>query len=122
MDESKLIELINDKKIVDILESKNHLALAKLLGKEFCGFTEDDEKYVDLFWNTAFNKGWLYLSDEIIIDWMGYSGKDAIRNFHRDIKKNIELKLTIKKLIKNVKLWYITGIKIPQKKIIAVVL
>ena len=43
MDESKLIELINDKKIVDVLKSKNHLALAKLLGKELCGFTNDDE-------------------------------------------------------------------------------
>jgi hypothetical protein len=49
MEESKLIELINDEKIVEVLESKNHLALAKILGREFCGFTQDDEKYVDLF-------------------------------------------------------------------------
>ena len=102
MDESKLIELINDKKIVDVLESKNHLALAKLLGKELCGFTKDDEKYVDLFWDAAFNKSWIYVSDEIVINWMGYKkSKNTITNFVNEMKGKYKNDIDYKEVSSN---------------------
>ena len=87
MEETQLIELVNDEKVVRILKDNNHLDLAKYLGRELCGFTIDDEKYVDLFWEPTFNKSWLYLSDEVIIDWMGYKkSKSCISDFIREMK------------------------------------
>jgi hypothetical protein len=49
MEDVKLVDIVTDEKVSELLETKNYLELAKFLGKELCGFTEDDEKYVDLF-------------------------------------------------------------------------
>jgi hypothetical protein len=35
---------------------------------QFIGFSKDELKMLDIFWNPTFNKGWIYLSDEIILD------------------------------------------------------
>lgn len=102
MDSSKVIELLSDEKVVEALESKDHLVLAKFLGKEMCGFTEDDEKYVDLFWDAAFNKSWIYLSDEIIIDWMGYKkSPDTVTNFMKEMKNRYKINEDYKEVDKN---------------------
>ena len=88
MNETKLVELLNDEKVIEVLESKNHLNLAKFIGRELCDFTENDEKYVDLFWDVVFNKSWIYLSDEIVIEWMGYKkSKDTISDFTEEMKR-----------------------------------
>ena len=70
-----------------------------LLGKKYVDglfYKLDDEKYVDLFWEPAFNKSRLYLSAEIIIDWMSYFGTDAIRNYHRDMIKKYKTEIDYK--------------------------
>ena len=73
----------NVERLSVLLEEKDHISLAKILGKELCGFTEDDEKYVDIFWDAAFNKSWLYLSDEIITEWIGYKKNiSSVAKFH----------------------------------------
>ncbi len=83
----KFAELSNDQEIVQIIEMKNHLELAKYIGRKLCNFTPEDEKYIDIFWDAAFNKSWLYLSDSVIIEWMGYKkSKDAITNFIKEMK------------------------------------
>ncbi len=89
--------LDNAVKLTSLLEEKEHISLAKVLGRELCGFTEDDEKYVDIFWDVAFNKNWLYLSDEIITDWVGYKkNSSSIAKFHVMMKdkyiKEVEYK------------------------------
>ena len=102
MDESTLIKLLNNTETIDILKNKNYKELAKYLGRELCEFTTDDEKYVDIFWDTAFNKNWLYLSDEIIIDWMGYKKtKSTISNFIKDMKNKYINNTDYKEVNKN---------------------
>jgi hypothetical protein len=102
MDETAMIRLTNDEKITEVMESKNHLELAKHIGRNFCQFTTDDEKYVDLFWEPTFNAGWLYLSDEIIFDWMGYKKtKSTISNFVADMKAKYRKTIDYKEVDKN---------------------
>jgi hypothetical protein len=103
MEDGKLLELFNDEKIVEIFESKNHLELAKFLGRKYCGFTIDDEKYVDIFWDSTFNRSWLYLSKEMIVDWMGYkNSKDTMRDFYKKkLLENFEEDVDYKEVTKN---------------------
>lgn len=84
--EEKVLELFDNKDLQEIFACSNHLQLAKYLAQNYCQFTQNELKYIDLFWEPAFNKSWIYLADEIIINWMGYKGVDATRNFHRDMK------------------------------------
>lgn len=50
------------------------------------GFNEEQLKFVDLFWDSAFNKTMLYLDDEMILENLTTdSSKDAIGNFVRQV-------------------------------------
>lgn len=50
------------------------------------GFTPEEADWVDKFWDLTFNNDWIYLSDEIITEWMGYSfNKSTITNFNKKI-------------------------------------
>ncbi len=92
----------NEKDLIPFLEQKDYLNLAKILGKKFCNFTEDDEKYINIFWDAAFNKSWIYLSDEMIIDQMGYKkSKDAIFNFVREMTNKYKVNIDYKEVDKN---------------------
>ena len=85
------IDLFSDEKVIDLLETKDHLSLAKFLGKELCDFNENDEMFIDMFWDAAFNKSWLYVSEEIVNEQFGYkSGKNTMSHFYEKLKKEYE--------------------------------
>ncbi len=87
MKNNNLLDLLSDEKIADAIKKNNHLAVAKHIGKLHCNFTEYDEKFIDLFWDPVFNSSWIYLSDELVIDWMGYKKtKDTMTNFYKEMK------------------------------------
>ena len=71
---------------------------------EHLGFNADEQKMIKLFWEPAFNKGWIYLSDEIILGQLTKStSKDALRHFYNkvflsdDYVENIDYKKITKK-------------------------
>jgi hypothetical protein len=93
--------LDNAETLAPFLEEKDHISLAKVLGRELCDFTEDDEKYVDIFWDAAFNKSWIYLSDEIITDWAGYKkNTSSIAKFHTIMKNKYIIDVDYKEVTK----------------------
>jgi hypothetical protein len=53
------------------------------------GFDENEQKMLNIFWQPAFNKGWIYLSDKFIKEDMGYK---KISDFYCDTlrKKYVE--------------------------------
>ena len=94
-------ELLNDEKVIEILESKNDLNLAKFLGKKLCGFTKDDEKFIDLLWGSAFNKNWIYASEEIVNIKFGYKqSKDMMTHFHTKLISEFKVDIDYKQVDK----------------------
>lgn len=83
------LEIIS--KAIDI-EEFTHLDLAKL-----AGFNEKELKMVEIFWDAAYNESWIYLSSEIIHDYLGYKKTStSLRDFYSTMKAkfadNIEYK------------------------------
>lgn len=102
MDEKQLTSLIECKDIIDVLESKNHLNLAKYIGRKVCKFTADDEKYIDMFWDTAFNKSWIYASEEVVHKQFGYKkSKNMMSHFYEKLQKEYEADLDYKEVNKS---------------------
>jgi prophage antirepressor-like protein/phage anti-repressor protein len=92
MEEVKLMELVMDSRVHEIIESKDHLELAKFLGREFCDFTTSDEKYIDIFWESTFNQSWLYVSEEMVHEQLGYTlCVQMLSNFFRKLSNDFEL-------------------------------
>lgn len=91
MSSSKLTAVLDDARIAAIMRGPSetrHVELAKLLGRELCGFTEADEKYVEMFWNPAFNGSWLHVTEEMVEQRMGYKpSKDMMKDFYVKMKK-----------------------------------
>ncbi len=51
---------------------------------KIAGYTDTERQWAQIFWDSAFNSSWIYLSDDAIINWMGYEiNKDTISNFNR---------------------------------------
>ena len=49
-------------------------------------FTSDEQKMIKMFWEPAFNQGWLYLSDEIILEQMtNEKGRMALTDFYNRV-------------------------------------
>ena len=49
-------------------------------------FTSDEQKMIKMFWEPAFNQGWLYLSDEIILEQMtNEKGRMASTDFYNRV-------------------------------------
>jgi phage anti-repressor protein len=100
--EEKLLELLESKDVIDIIESKDHLELAKYIGRNLCEFTLDDEKYIDIFWDTAFNKSWLYVSEEMVSEQFGYKkAKDMMKDFYKKLENEYEVDIDYKIVDKN---------------------
>ena len=60
----------------------------------YIGFDEDELKMIDIFWDPTFNSGWIYLSDDLILNDLGYK---QISHFYKDTlrilyKNNIDYK------------------------------
>jgi phage anti-repressor protein len=91
LEEVKLMELVMDSRVHEIIESKDHLELAKFLGREFCDFTTSDEKYIDIFWESTFNQSWLYLSEEMVYEQLGYKqSKYMMNDFYKKLIAEFE--------------------------------
>ena len=57
----------------------NELELAKL-----AGFNDNEIQMVQMFWKPVFNQSWIYLSDEIILEYLtNTNNKDTITDFYR---------------------------------------
>lgn len=63
-----------------------HLSLAKL-----AGFTDNELKMVEIFWEPAFNDSWIYVSSELIHDFFGYAKtKSSASNFYKKLVDNFK--------------------------------
>lgn len=63
-----------------------HLSLAKL-----AGFTDNELKMVEIFWEPAFNDSWIYVSSELIHDLFGYAKTgSSTRDFYRKLADNFK--------------------------------
>lgn len=75
----------------------DHLTIARL-----AGFNDEELNWVKLFWEPAFNKSWIYVHKEMIIDWMGYSnGKNTLNDFYKKIIKEYEENIDYKEISKD---------------------
>ena len=96
------IDFFSDEKVIDLLETKDHLSLAKFLGKELCDFNENDEMFIDMFWDAAFNKSWLYVSEEMVNEQFGYKkSKDMMLDFYDKLQKEFEKDIDYKTVNKD---------------------
>ena len=66
---------------------------------EAIGMTEEQVEMLKMFWDPAFNKGWIYLSDDIIKSQMtNEKGEASLRNFYKrvllqgDYEENVDYK------------------------------
>jgi len=89
----QLAILLTDERVDKIMsgpEETAHIELAKLIGRELCGFDETDEKYIDLFWDIAFNENWMYVTEEMVHHQMGCPESDLMmRNFYATKMKKL---------------------------------
>lgn len=75
----------------------DHVKLAQL-----AGFNDEEIEFVKLFWDPTFNKSWIYLTKELVIDWMGYKdNKSTMSDFYRSLRKNYETDVDYKEVDQN---------------------
>ena len=85
MNNSQIVQAaIKEDDIID------HVKLAQL-----ANFSSEEVEFVKLFWDPAFNNSWIYLSKEMVVDWLGYKDakstmsdfytKNLIKNYEKDI-------------------------------------
>lgn len=62
--------------------SEDFIPIDEIKLAEIANFTPKEISMLKLFWNPCFNSTWIYLSDEIILNFLtNESGKNAINNF-----------------------------------------
>ena len=72
----------------DVIKQYRHKEVSTKQLAEIAGFTEEQMKFVDLFWDSAFNKSMIYLDDEMILENLTTAtGKNAVNDFIRRILK-----------------------------------
>jgi len=102
MTTDQLALILADSRVTAIMsgpEETRHVELAKLLGSELCGFTADDEKYIDMFWDPVFNESWLYVTKEMVEHQMGYKpSKDMMKDFYVKLMKEYEADVDYKQI------------------------
>jgi len=69
------------KEALTIQQHENrHITYADLA--KLAGFNEEEQHWAGIFWEPAYNGTMIYLSDELITDWLGFNGKDnAVADF-----------------------------------------
>lgn len=68
------------------LEKFNFQPLDRHEFGQLVGMSSEEIKYLDLFWDPAFNKGWLYLSNDMIKSQLtNDKSKDAVQNFYKRV-------------------------------------
>ncbi len=67
------------------------LKLAKYIAENYCEFDEKELNMMDIFWDAAFNKSWLYASNEMVENMFGYkAGKNMMSDFGEKLKNEFE--------------------------------
>jgi phage anti-repressor protein len=82
------LELIENNIYTDATQP---VELAKYIAKKYCYFDEKELDMIDMFWEPTFNRGWIYVSDDIVRDDFGHKQrKDMMYNFVKKLKTNFE--------------------------------
>jgi phage anti-repressor protein/uncharacterized C2H2 Zn-finger protein len=99
----KLLQMNNELEIIakaiDVkdIEEFTHLDLAKL-----AGFNEKELKMVEIFWDAAYNKSWIYLSSELIHEYLGYKKTNSsVNDFYRIMKSQFTNEIDYKEVSKD---------------------
>jgi phage anti-repressor protein len=82
--------------------TNNYIELAKYVAKTECDFSDKELSYIERFWKNTFNKEWIYLSKEMIVDEIGYkySNRNIINHFYeRFLYPNFVLDLDYKEIV-----------------------
>lgn len=65
------------------------LELAKYIAQKYCAFDDAELSLMDIYWDTAFNKGWLYVSPDMVENMFGYKAHSNMMNkFTTKLKNN----------------------------------
>jgi phage anti-repressor protein len=96
METSQVVELAVQS--TDFQENTlDHVKLAKI-----AGFNQEEVEFVKLFWDPAFNDSWIYITKEMVVEWLGYSNaKDTMRHFYKKLIDNYENNVDFKEVDKN---------------------
>lgn len=71
------------REIQDALTKFNYESITRSEFGQLAGMNQDEIKYLDMFWDPAFNSGWLYLSDDIIKSQLSNEkGNNTVNHFN----------------------------------------
>ena len=95
------MEVITKQEIINQAIGVKGLDCVKLA--QLARFTNEEVAFVKLFWEPAFNKSWIYLTKEMVVDWMGYKdNKNTMSHFYeRNLLKNYEKNIDYKEVAQN---------------------
>lgn len=72
--------------ICDALVKYNFSEVSTQQLAEHLGFSSEEQRMLTMFWEPAFNGGWIYLSDEIILEQMtNEKSKDSVIHFYKRV-------------------------------------
>lgn len=84
------------KKALEVKEI-DHVKLA-----EIAGFNSEEIEFVKLFWDPAFNNSWIYVTKQMVVEWLGYKeNKATMGDFKKNLIKNYEENEDYKEVDKN---------------------
>lgn len=87
--------IMNQTEIVEIAVKDVDLTPVKLA--KLSGFNPEEIEFVKIFWDPTFNNSWLYISKDMVVDWLGYKdGKSTMSDFYKNLKNNYEKDLDFK--------------------------
>lgn len=92
---------MDNNQIVALALKEENLDCVKLA--RLARFSDEEIEFVKLFWEPAFNKSWIYLTKEMVVDWMGYkNSKDTMQHFYtQNLIKNYEENMDYKEVKSN---------------------
>ena len=112
------IPINND--LISFYENKNYIDIAKYIANKYCNFTENEINFIDRFWDCTFNKKWLYLSKEMIVENFGYANsiKTMDKFYDKQLYKNFQVNSDYKKISKEeyTEKYFASPMEDPEKK------
>jgi hypothetical protein len=71
IEKEQIAALARDARVVELLDARNYIELAKVVGRKCYAFTAQDEENVDTYWNIAYERGWILFTEELVSEKMG---------------------------------------------------
>jgi hypothetical protein len=94
------MEVIQKQEIINQAVMIKDLDCAKLA--QLARFSNEEIEFVKLFWEPTFNKSWIYLTKEMVVDWMGYKDNEkTMRDFYKKLIKDYEENVDYKEVTQN---------------------